>query len=52
MLKEKETVIEELNSSIVQVELKKKKVEGYEIQLRESQSTLQEIELQLNKLKQ
>lgn len=36
-------MIQELSNSIVQTETNKKKVEGYEMQLRESQSVLQQI---------
>jgi hypothetical protein len=44
-------IIGELNASIGQVEIRRKKIEGYEVQLRESQAALNEIEIQMTKVK-
>jgi chromosome segregation ATPase len=51
ILREKENMVEHLNSSIAQVEIKRKKIEGYEVQLRETQAALGEIEVQTANLK-
>ena len=44
-LKEKEALISELEGKLAQVDVKKKKIEHYEMQIRESHQLLKDIEL-------